>query len=705
MSSCIDSLVSLTNYIQGGFLNKAVTLCAFLDIEGAFDNVIPSILVEGLQKLGIPARTRKFISNLTFERSIYFVCEGELQGPFTSLKGTPQGSALSPLLFNLYCADINSCLHEDSNLLQYADDIVIFSISLNEEEARHSIQISLNNIFAYLRSRGLDLSPTKSKWLLFSRRRNARPDLALSIRGQDIPRVTSFTFLGIILDSKLKGKEHLKHLIKKGRNLTNILSVLAGTRWGSHPRLMLCLYRAIFRSAIEYGCQIFKLKGNQCEFQQLERLVNRNMRIALGYRKSTAINVLMAEAKETPLNLRFDLMSSRFIFRTMMNSTTLQSFKYVENVSYSPTRRSQALNSIPILKRYVTQKYAMNIIRRSNKPLAYNFCLDSYTYVHPIDESMTSMPRDSSSLVFRTRFRELSTTYSAKGPLVFTDSSKSEDGGSVGAGVYYSKDLNWIIKDKLPPEASVFSAEAWAIIRAILLVEDRCCDTFTIFSDSLSVLRAISSHQRKDVNYLVFEIRDLLRKMVNNGFTINLVWVPGHKGIYGNERADELAREAALRGRRPKFKIPYHDLLALSRDSHKRKFQAYLDHSASYKGQLFDNYYRNTLSKPWFYDKSLNREEIVTISRIRSNHYNLAYSLHRKGIVDSPSCFCGDPRQDINHIIFYCRLCIGKSAKLRSYIKKHFPLSPIDMHHILKNPPPTLCRLIVAYLKSLNLKV
>ncbi|KYN16341.1 Ribonuclease H1 [Trachymyrmex cornetzi] len=442
---------------------------------------------------------------------------------------------------------------------------------------------------------------------------------------------------------------------------------------------MLCLYRAIFRSAIEYGCQIFKLKGNQCEFQQLERLVNRNMRITLGYRKSTPINVLMAEAKETPLNLKFDLMSSRFIFRTMskMNFTTLQSFKYVENISYSPTRRSQALNSIPILKRYVTQKYAMNIMRRSNKPLAYNFCLDSYTYVHPIDESMTSVPRDSSSLVFRTRFRELSTTYSAKGPLVFTDGSKSKDGGSVGAGVY-SKDLNWIIKDKLPSEASVFSAEAWAIIRAILLVEDRCCDTSTIFSDSLSVLRAISSHQRKDVNYLVFEIRDLLRKMVNNGFTINLVWVPGHKGIYGNERADELAREAALRGRRPKFKIPYHDLLALSRDTHKRKFQAYLDHSASFKGQLFDNYYRNTLSKPWFYDKSLNREEIVTISRICSNHYNLAYSLHRKGIVDSPSCFCGDPRQDINHIIFYCRLCIGKSAKLHSYIK---PLSTISYRY------------------------
>ena len=98
---------------------------------------------------------------------------------------------------------------------------------------------------------------------------------------------------------------------------------------------------------------------------------------------------------------------------------------------------------------------------------------------------MTSLSKHANNKVCQTRFRELSSTYISKGPLIFTDGSKSENEASV-----YSKALNYYIKDKLPPETSVFSAEAWAILQAVLLIEDRCCDTAIIFSDSLSVLRA-----------------------------------------------------------------------------------------------------------------------------------------------------------------------------------------------------------------------
>lgn len=67
LSSCTDSLITLTNYIRGGFIDNASTVCMFLDIEGAFDNVAPSILLEDLFQLGIPVKTRKFISNAIFK--------------------------------------------------------------------------------------------------------------------------------------------------------------------------------------------------------------------------------------------------------------------------------------------------------------------------------------------------------------------------------------------------------------------------------------------------------------------------------------------------------------------------------------------------------------------------------------------------------------------------------------------------------------
>jgi len=47
---------------------------------------------------------------------------------------------------------------------------------------------------------------------------------------------------------------------------------------------------------------------------------------------------------------------------------------------------------------------------------------------------------------------------------------------------------------------------------------------------------------------------------------------------------------------------------------------------------------------------SLSREQIVTINRIRSNHYNLNYSLFKKNIIESAACPCGDGWAPIAHI-------------------------------------------------------
>jgi len=103
--SYIDNLVTLTNRIHSAFLNNASTIAVFLDIAGAFDNVIPNILIQDILKqelrnVGFPACFCKFIESLLAERLIYAVKNGDLSDPLITHKSTPQGSILSPLLFN-----------------------------------------------------------------------------------------------------------------------------------------------------------------------------------------------------------------------------------------------------------------------------------------------------------------------------------------------------------------------------------------------------------------------------------------------------------------------------------------------------------------------------------------------------------------------------------------------------------------------------
>ncbi|KZC12306.1 hypothetical protein WN55_04096 [Dufourea novaeangliae] len=69
--------------------------------------------------------------------------------------------------------------------------------------------------------------------------------------------------------------------------------------------------------------------------------------------------------------------------------------------------------------------------------------------------------------------------------------------------------------------------------------------------------------------------------------------------------------------------------------------------------KYFQSFYINN-STPWFARKNLSREFIVTINRIRADHYNLAVSLNRVGIVNYAKCKCNYEYENANHVIWQC---------------------------------------------------
>ena len=115
---------------------------------------------------------------------------------------------------------------------------------------------------------------------------------------------------------------------------------------------------------------------------------------------------------------------------------------------------------------------------------------------------------------------------------------------------------NTVISMRLPDSASVFTAEVWAIIKALEQIKISTESKYIVFTDSLSCLQAL--HHIKLEHPLIGMV---IRKCIFLNIAkkdIVFCWVTSHTGIRGNEKADSAAK-SALDLPRAKDGVPYTD--------------------------------------------------------------------------------------------------------------------------------------------------
>jgi ribonuclease HI len=122
-----------------------------------------------------------------------------------------------------------------------------------------------------------------------------------------------------------------------------------------------------------------------------------------------------------------------------------------------------------------------------------------------------------------------------------TDGSRADS--RTGAGIYGRRPER-SFSFSLGKYATVVQTEIYAILQCAYENIRRTCrhKRILIFSDSQAALKALSSP--KVMSRLVAECLDALSVLANQN-EVTLIWVPGHCGIPGNEKADKLARQGA----------------------------------------------------------------------------------------------------------------------------------------------------------------
>ena len=220
---------------------------------------------------------------------------------------------------------------------------------------------------------------------------------------------------------------------------------------------------------------------------------------------------------------------------------------------------------------------------------------------------------------------------------IYTDGSATEAVRNGGAGIFLRyTDGDEEIAIPTGKYSTNYRAEMEALCTAASAVAENPARTkgkVVIFTDALSVLQAIQNSRNKETNPLTASLQSL-SATVN---TAILQWVPAHCGIRGNERADQLAKDGALKEQDQSL-VTFDEVSSIIK-AHSRKtwLLKHPNHNPT------DHYHM------------LGRREQVIIFRLRTDHNRLAHHLYKTfRIGNSGECPCGEGQMNAAHILQNC---------------------------------------------------
>ena len=217
---------------------------------------------------------------------------------------------------------------------------------------------------------------------------------------------------------------------------------------------------------------------------------------------------------------------------------------------------------------------------------------------------------------------------------------------------------------------NVYTAELTAIQMAVTLFEEKN-DEHTnvyIFTDNQSAIQAIDSPKRQSGQYIIKEILDVIDRIheAKPVSTIHIEWVPGHKNIEGNERADQAAKAAAAsRTAPPNTKMKsaqYRSIQSMTKTKWATEWKTGRENARQLQNM---SKHPGTTTRLKLYRALQQQKHVVWVAQLRTGHCHLNQYLHRFNIIETPECECGAEKETVDHYLLNCKLYNEERDELR----------------------------------------
>ena len=689
-----DALFCVTEFIKEAWQRKKVVAALALDAQGAFNNVIHEKLLEDCRQVGISEYLIRWIRSFLHNRKVQFQFSNYTSTTFTLTQGSPQGSPISGPLYLLYnSALLRRSSEESSNKsfirVGYADDVLWMASGSTAETARQSIEERLHEANQWSTSHSTPLDIEKTQYVLFTRNHNKIDDTELKWGNKHIKCSSSMKYLGVILDRRLSFHEQTTLMTRRGYAAAAAIGRLANTSRGVSTRQFLMLYKTHVCAATDYASHVWlnPYKQSGKAIRTLELLQNRMLRKALGAVRTTPVRMLHFETAFLSPRERIRMQVASYILRLFSKPENNLLWSQIKCASSVP--RKSFISPVTTL---LTQEAELvagvreveHIVPHPLTPWHEN------NFIIEISDSVEEAVEDHKALL---QSEDIAWHF-------YTDGSMAEGNVAVGI-VSYDKFLDkWNnCSYYVGPETcfGIYEAELLAIYMALFSAYKSITTNNTykpqniyIHSDNQAALQALESAGADGpAQYILKKIINKIEEMeiLSPDTYVNLHWIPGHKGVEGNEKADKAANEGRTR---IENKLPVDFELKQSLSALKRglreQITAPMRVEANHLAEITSQSARLAVGKLTSLKTAKLLESLPRATRslavqLRTGHFPITKSYrYRFRLTDNPKCNTCRLDDTIPHRIFICRRYIIARSTLRKRINAlgiRFELGPM----------------------------
>ncbi|XP_077548095.1 uncharacterized protein LOC144160815 [Haemaphysalis longicornis] len=303
-----DAMIQLKNEILDDDANTRDNRAILgLDLQSAFDKVRHSAILAQVSRLNMGKRTYEYIRDFLTGRTTE-VNAGDLKLPEKKLGsvGTPQGSVISPLLFNLVMIGVAERLSRVAGVRHtiYADDITLWVPGGSDGQIESTLQEAVDAIEEQLDGSGLVCSPSKSELLVIPPKRTTRKkrgdeetpkEQKIKVRtsgGHTIPEVERIRVLGMLIERKRVNGETVNRLAAKVTAATRLIRRVSNRKAGMKEESLTRLVQSFAISHITYVAAFHNWR--QCERNKINALIRKAYKAALGLLDCTSTEKFLA---------------------------------------------------------------------------------------------------------------------------------------------------------------------------------------------------------------------------------------------------------------------------------------------------------------------------------------------------------------------------------------------------------------------------